>query len=116
MKRLLFLLIPVVMIGSTGMSGCKSLEPQNYASQTIQDERLAITAETSYTAASRLGAIAAKTGYMDKEKFKALDQKGYDLLLKIRVAYKSGNQADLLNFIGDMNQVVGEIQALAKGS
>lgn len=86
--------------------------PSSVANATKLDENLGRVATNAYTAASTLGRQLALAGHIDKAKFKALDQKGYNIVLAIHSAYLAGNATDYVELIAHLNATVAQIKGL----
>ena len=82
------------------------------AEATKLDENIGRTATNAYTAASTLGRELALAGHIDKARFKALDRKGYELVLAIRAAYEAGSAASYVALITRLNAIVTQIKEL----
>lgn len=89
-------------------------KPADVADKTTLDERLAIGATVSYTAASRLGTALASAGLIDKERFKALDRQGYAAVLAVKAAYDAGNATSYTVAIDRVNATVAAINTLVR--
>jgi hypothetical protein len=113
MRKILFA-AALAVASSTALAACAGMSaPAMTADATVLDEKAAITAETAYTAASRLGGVAARLGAIDKARFKTLDMQAYMALLSVRSAYRAGNAGNLAAAIGELNGLVGQIRDLA---
>lgn len=89
-------------------------KPADVANKTTLDERLAIGATVSYTAASRLGTALATAGLIDKARFKALDAQGYAAVQAVKAAYDAGNATSYTAAIDRVNATVAAINTLVR--
>lgn len=89
--------------------------PARAAGKTVIDEKAAILAETAYAGASRLGAVAARSGLINKDRFKALDARAFAALGVVRSAYNAGNASDFGVAVIELNATLAQITALTSG-
>lgn len=87
--------------------------PIDLTDRTTLDEKAAISAEVTYTAASRLGVALVRAGVLDTERFKALDNKAWLALRAVRSAYASGTAPEYAMAIAKFNDAANAIIALA---
>lgn len=100
-----------------GLTGCATFpqSPVALANSTKLDERLAISAELSYTTATKLGTALAAARLIDPIRFKRLDNEAYQGLVIVRTAYEAGNSTDYNAGIARLAAAVAQINAMAKG-
>lgn len=116
MTKLSFLAALALVAALPGCAGQSIPPPMAAADQTVIDEKASILAETAYTGASRLGFVAAKSGLIDRERFKALDARAYAALGVVRTAYRTGNAAGFDVAVRELNTILAQINALASGA
>jgi len=113
MIRYALLLALCAPLSACGPLSVSTLPPPSViADSTVLDEAAGRLATNAYTAASTLGRQLALAGHIDKARFKALDQKGYDLVLAIRSAYEAGNASDYLTLTAKLNATIAQIKGL----
>jgi hypothetical protein len=105
-------------LGSAGSAAAVAADaagvppPVTVADRTLLDEKVATTATVSYSAASRLGARLAKAGLIDKARFKALDNQGFEAVLALEKAYRAANAASFRAALDQINAAVASINGL----
>lgn len=113
MTRIALTIALCASLSACNVGGVSTLPaPSTVADSTKLDENIGRTATNAYTAASTLGRQLALAGHIDKARFKALDQKGYDLVLAIRSAYEAGNASDYLTLTAKLNATIAQIKGL----
>lgn len=95
------------------LGACIPSAPIESANTTALDEKAGILAETLYTTASRLGAIAVRAGALDEAKFKDLDNRAYLLLGLARSAYRAGNAAQFDQAVRELNSIIASLSGAA---
>lgn len=115
--KLIWTPLALAFITVGGLTGCATFpqSPVVLANSTKIDERLAISAELSYTTATKLGTALAAARLIDPLQFKRLDNEAYSGLVIVRTAYEAGNAADYATGIAKLQAAVMQINALAKG-
>lgn len=88
--------------------------PSNVSQGTVIDEKAALGAELAYTTSAKLGLALVQAGLIDKEKFKAANDKAYAALLIVRQAYKTANAANFDYAITQLYAAVNDINTLVK--
>lgn len=98
---------------SPGVPGSAPSSPGNAV--TI-DERSAIAIETAYTAASLAGQRAVQAGLLDRDTFKAADDRAWAAVLVERDVYAAGNAPGLAQAAANAGAAVADLQALIAGA
>lgn len=100
---------------SLSLAACSTIPtPNSVANSTKLDERMAISAELTYTTATKLGTLLAKAELIDGGKFRGLDNQAYMALLAVRRAYQAGNSSDYNTAVENLQSAVSEINGLAR--
>lgn len=110
MKRIL--LAACLALALPGLSGCSILSPPRTASQTVLDEKLAISAELAFQGAARAVELAVDAGLVHGEKAEQLNElrgRAFNALAVVRAAYAAQNAAQYLAGLAQAKQSIDDM-------